>query len=64
MKQLENESYQDYYQRLLNKSLDILENDINQGNYDMVKGLLRHIQSETLEGYVNNGTITESFYIK
>jgi len=64
MKQLENESYQDYYQRLLNKSLDILENDINQGNYDMVKGLLRHIQSETLEGYVNNGTITEPFYIK
>ena len=64
MKQLENEDYSDYYQRLLQKSLDILENDINQYNYDMVKTLLKHIPSETLEDYVNNGTVNIPFYIK
>jgi hypothetical protein len=64
MKQKPNEDYHDYHQRLLQKSLDILDNDINQYNYDMVKALLKHIPSEILEDYVNNGTVNEPFYIK
>jgi|DEB0MinimDraft_10_1074344.scaffolds.fasta_scaffold46160_4 hypothetical protein len=64
IKQKHNEDYYDYHQRLLQKSLDILDNDINQYNYDMVKTLLKHIPSEILEDYVNNGTVNEPFYIK
>ena len=64
IKQKENEKYSDYYQRLLQKSLQILDNDINEYNYDMVKALLRYIPSEILEEYVNDGSVSEPYYIK
>jgi hypothetical protein len=64
MKQLENEKYSDYYYRLLQKAIDIVENDINSYEYEMVKTLLRYIPSEILEEYVNDGAVSEPYYIK
>jgi len=64
IKQKENEKYSDYYYRLLQRAVNIVENDINSYEYDMVKALLRYIPSEILEEYVNDGSVSEPYYIK
>jgi len=64
IQQKENERYSDYYDRLLQKAINMVENDINNYEYEMVKTLLRHIPSEILEEYVNYQSVNIPYYIK